>query len=84
MVFDYSMLVRMKKAEFLTNKHNKQRFIELLSDTFKLLINMLCQDDADVLIVKTTVEYSAKSKTVLVGEDIYLLVLHCYYTDATG
>ncbi len=36
-------------------------------------------DDADVLIVKTTIECSETCKTVLIGEDTDLLVLLCFY-----
>ena len=39
------------------------------------------RDDADVLIVKTTIDNAKKSKTVLVGEDTDLLILLCYYAN---
>lgn len=38
------------------------------------------QDDADVLIVKTTVESARTRSTVLVCDDTDVLVLFCYYT----
>ena len=40
---------------------------------------MCASGDADLLIVKTAVEATRKSDTVLVGDDTDLLVLLCFY-----
>jgi hypothetical protein len=72
----------LKKHEFLANKTNKQRFINLLSES---LVKAGCKavnanGDADVLIVQTAVEFAKTSDTVL-GDDTYLLVLLYFHSD---
>ncbi|KAK3716294.1 hypothetical protein QZH41_014573, partial [Actinostola sp. cb2023] len=84
--FTAEMKVAMKKDVFLSNAKNKQQFIEMLA-TF--LRNIDCQTrqakgDADVLIVKTTVESASEKTTILVGDDTDLLVLLLYYTPSNS
>ena len=70
-----------KKSEFLDNPSNKQRFINLLANTFKLAgIEVFnAKSDADTLIVATTIESSKRQATVLVRDDTDLLVLLLYH-----
>ncbi|WAR17805.1 hypothetical protein MAR_032399 [Mya arenaria] len=72
---------RGKKDKFLSNPENKQRFINLLGTHLSQhdCTVLHAPDDADVLIVKTTIECSETCKTVLIGEDTDLLVLLCFY-----
>ena len=80
--FTSSMPLQTKKEEFLSNnKHNKQRFIALLSQRLEQAgceIH-LARGDADVLIVQTALTSAAKQETVLVGDDIDLRVLLIYH-----
>ena len=80
------MKVTLKKDNFLANSKNKQRFINMLS---RFLQEDNCPTyhaagDADVLIVKITVESAGERNTVLVGDDTDLLVLLCFYTRSDG
>jgi 5'-3' exonuclease len=75
--FHLSTKLQLKKKEFLSNKENKQRFLELLGDA---LAKEGCEviharGDADTLIVQTAVRISEDRETVLVGDDTDLLVL---------
>ena len=60
--FTSSMVHQTKKEEFLSNKHNKQRFIALLSQRLEQAGCEIHQSrgDADVLIVQTALTSSAK------------------------
>ena len=65
------------KDVFLSNLSNKQRFIEAVGQRLsargcKVLHD---QSDADVLIAKTAIESEASLDTILVGDDIDLLIL---------
>jgi hypothetical protein len=75
------MTLCVKKEEFLRNKENKQRFIDMLGRRFEQcgchVVN--ASGDADVLIVKTAVAATHKYETVLIGDDTDLLVVMCYY-----
>ena len=75
------MTLCVKKEEFLRNKENKQRFIDMLGGKLEQcgcqVVN--ASGDADLLIVKTAVGVTSKSETPLVGDDTDLLVLMCYY-----
>ena len=78
--FTEEMLLIMKKATFLANSINKQRFIDMLSG---YLEKKTCKvyhfsGDADLLIVQKAVD-SSTTDTVLVGTD--LLVLLCYHAN---
>lgn len=67
----------MKKATFLSNNTNKQRFINMLGSYLeKKKYNVYhAPGDADLLIVQKAVESSTVMDTVLVGDDTDLLVL---------
>ena len=79
--FTSSMAVQTKKEEFLSNKHNKQRFTALLSQRLEQTGCEIHQarGDADIIIVETELTSAAKQETVLVGDDTYLLVLLIYH-----
>ena len=70
--FTSSMALQTKKEEFLSNKHNKQRFIALFSQRLEQAGCEIHQarGDADVLIVKTVLTSAAKQDTVV------LLIYH--------
>ena len=79
--FTSSMTLQTKKEEFLSNKHNKQRFITLLSQRLEQAGCEIHQarGDANVLIVQTALTSAGKQDTVLVGDDIDLFVLLIYH-----
>ena len=65
-IFTESMHLTMIKAQFLANKENKQRFINMLSTK---LVEMNCETyhasgDADLLIVQKAVESASTVHTV--------------------
>ena len=75
--FTRDMVLNVSKDVFLLNNHNKQQFINMLSNE---LVKNHCQvhhsqTDADVLIVEKTVQSSKEYPTALVAEDTDLLVL---------
>ena len=76
-LFTSAMPLRMKKTVFLSNKENKQRFINLLGESLQRAGFEVhnAPGDADVLIVSTAVTVAMKKTTVLVGEDTDLLIL---------
>ena len=84
--FSRSMVFVGKKTDFLANKENKQRFIDLLSDKLEC---HGCQtdhakSDADLLIVQTAIAAAASQPnktTVVVTEDTDILVLLCFHTE---
>ena len=71
----------MTKSEFLMNKINKQRFVNMLGETLEKnnCKSYYASADADLLMVKKAVESATTMKTVLVGDDTNLLVLLCYH-----
>ena len=75
--FNSSIALQAKKEEFLSNKHNKQRFIALLSQRLEEAGCDIHQ--ADVLIVQTASTSAANQETVLVGDDTDLLVFLIYH-----
>ncbi|KAL8591470.1 hypothetical protein ACOMHN_026660 [Nucella lapillus] len=79
--FTGDMILQDTRETFLANPSNKQRFINLLSETLMKLGFQIhhAKDDADCLIVKTTLDVAASSTTVLIGEDTDLLVLLLYH-----
>ena len=81
MTFTEKMHLTMTKSEFLMNKINKQRFVNMLGETLEKnnCKSYYASDDADLLIVKKAVESATTMKTVLVGDDTDLLVLLCYH-----
>lgn len=73
--FNESMEVSQEK--FLPNWFNKGKLIEMLILKFEEvgIATRQSRDGADVLIVETAIEKSMNNTTIIVGEDINLLVL---------
>ena len=80
-VFTLHMTLQTKKDFFLSNKKNKQRFIDFLCEALtKNSCTTVCADgDADCMIVAQALESSKSKTTVVVGDDTDLLVLLCYH-----
>ena len=85
------MTLNMKKDDFLLNKINKQRFLELLTHEINCgnLNSKQASGDADLEIVLTALKISEEQPTVIIGEDTDLLCLllhhandkhHIYFT----
>ena len=70
-----------KKEDFLSRDKNKEGMITLISTelTKRGCRVIQASGDADVDIVKATVDCSQVCSTTLVGEDTYLLILLLYY-----
>ena len=83
-IFTGETSLKLKKNEFLGNKVNKQRFLNMLSSFLeKAGCTMIhAKGDADILIVKTAVESAKVVNTVLIGDDTDLIILLCYHGDA--
>ena len=81
--FTEEMLLTMKKATFLANSMNKQRFIDMLSGHLEKKTCKVYHSsgDADLLIVQKAVDSSTTTDTILVGDDTDLLVLLCYHAN---
>ncbi|KAG1663714.1 ERO1-like protein beta [Nymphon striatum] len=79
--FTSDMVMKSKKDEFLSNKHNKQHFINTLSERLREAGCRTCHatGDADFLIAQTAVGCADSGETILVGDDTDLLVLLCYH-----
>ena len=79
--FAEEMQLSMKKATFLSNSTNKQRFINMLGCYLEEKKSKVYHTprDADLLIVEKAVELSTVIDTVLVGDDTDLFVLLCYH-----
>ena len=79
--FISSMALQAKKEEFLSNKHNKQKFIAMLSQRLEEAGYEIhrARGDADVLIVQAASTSADNQETVLVGNDTDLLVLLIYH-----
>lgn len=82
--FSPSMQLRMKKDAFLTNKRNKQHFINMLSS---YLEKSGCEirhadGDADVLIVSTALKAAETCDTILTGDDTDLMILLCHHANS--
>lgn len=76
-VFDQFMTVPLNQQQFLANIHNKSRFITLLSEkliTADIFVKH-ANNDADVLIIETALEQSNTNKTIVIGEDVDLLII---------
>ena len=84
------MVFNGRKEIFLSNKENKQRFINLLSDHLERngCIIDHAKDDADLLIAQTAIAVAARTAkpTVLVADDTDILILLCFHvpTNMTG
>ena len=71
------MTIQTHQQQFLANANNKARFISMLTDKLEAA-NILVQqasNDADVLIIETALKNLSTCETVVVGEDIDLLLL---------
>lgn len=77
-LFDEFMTVPTSQQKFLANTHNKSRFISMLKEKFtaeNILVKQ-ANNDADVLIIETAIEqFNFTNTTIVVGEDVDLLVL---------
>ncbi|KAI4476939.1 hypothetical protein M0804_013119 [Polistes exclamans] len=77
-IFDEFMTVPKNQQQFFTNINNKSRFISMLSNklTAANIAVKQAKNDADVLIIETAIEkFDATNTTIVVGEDVDLLVL---------
>ncbi|KAL5020495.1 hypothetical protein ScPMuIL_003387 [Solemya velum] len=83
--FNQDTIFSGKKEDFLSRDCNKQKMIDLISQTLRdesfEVIN--APGDADVEIVKSAVQSAVTRSTTLVGEDTDLLVLLLFYAKAT-
>lgn len=72
-----------KKELFLANQDNKQKFLSFLGDKMQEAGCTVIHSagDADLLIVKTALNYAQLQNVEVIGEDTDLLVLLCYYFD---
>ncbi|KAJ8896527.1 hypothetical protein PR048_001871 [Dryococelus australis] len=82
-VFSEEMSFHSKKDNFFRSKPNKQQFIHLLSEH---LVDSGCEvkhakRDDDLLIAESAVQYSKEKNTLVIGEDIDLLVLLSFYSE---
>lgn len=80
-IFNQKTVLKLKKQEFLANKVNKQRFIFALGEALqKVGCNIdHAKGDADLQIVKASIESAGVKDTVLIGDDTDLLVLLLYH-----
>lgn len=71
------MKVPISQEKFLSNRSNKNRFISTLMQKLENVntASKQAQDDADVLIIETAIEEAYTKKTIIVGEDVDLLVI---------
>lgn len=81
--FTPTMPLKLKKEIFLSNKTNKQTFINFLSEVMreKGIDTIHAEGDADLLIVNTAVHKHNfdNGMTALIGSDTDLLVLLCFH-----
>jgi hypothetical protein len=79
MLFDENMTATVSQEKFLANTKNKSRLICLVTEKFKAVNICVKQakDDTDFMIVETalTISKTNKNATVIVGEDIDILVI---------
>ncbi len=80
--FTEDMVLTIKKDLFLTNKVNKQKFIYMLGEHLSMAGCKVCHSpgDADLNIVKQTIDCGSRSPTTLIGDDTDLLILLCHHT----
>ncbi len=76
--FSEDMKLTMKKVDFLANRTSSCSAI-CLGASWKKCKVFHASGDADVLIVKNTVESALLMDIALVGEDTHLLILLCYH-----
>ena len=76
--------IEIKKDKFLSNYKNKETFLDHLAKHLNTIgiSTKMAKGDADVLIVSTAVEHLTRTtqKTVVVGNDVDLLVLILAHT----
>ena len=77
------MVAKLKKDDFIANRANKQRFINLLGAKLELsgCTVIHAEVDVDLLLVQTAVQSTKSVNTVLVGDDTDLLVLLCQHAE---
>ena len=83
--FNQDTIFSGKKEDFLSRDCNKQKMIDLISQTLR---DEGCEvnnapGDADVEIVKAAVQSAVTRSTTLIGEDTDLLLLLLFYAKAT-
>ncbi len=80
--FTENMVLKSNTDEFLANKTNKL-FINLLSERLAQAASVIshAQQDADLLIVRTTVQSAEVNYTIIVGDDTNLLTLLIYHAN---
>ena len=78
-----NMISKLKKAAFLSNKANKQAFINLFSTHLQYggCTVHHANSDADVLIVQKALEASMSSEVVVIADDTDILILLIYHAD---
>lgn len=85
-LFDNDMSLNIKKELFLRNKKNKQRFIELL--TKKLEGNgvsvSISFENVNITMANIAVQYSKLHDTVVVGKEVDLIMVLCFYATQDG
>ena len=76
------MVATSNEESFLRNNNNKDQFIKLLSHelAFNGFNTLLSIGDADVLIVKTTINFCSNQSIVVYADDTVILVLLMYHT----
>ena len=79
--FTDNLRLSTKKEVFLSNHHNKQAFILLLSKVLESsgVCCLHAEGDADLLIAQTALRQAMTQSTTVVGEDTDLLILLLYY-----
>ena len=80
---DSSKRLVLTREQFLSNQNNKKNFIKLLSNYMasENIRFRLAEADADLMIVKTAVEFSEHHDVTIIGEDTDLVVLLWHYMD---
>jgi len=75
--FEETMICTVSQENLLSNRNNKIRLISMLSAKFRLnnFIVKQATDDADVLIIETAINEAVNNITIVVGEDVDLLVI---------
>ena len=81
--FDLNTPCRTTKDTFLSNKENKQNFINMLGNQLEKKGCRVkhADGDADLNIVKAAVASAEENPTVVIGEDTDLLILLCFYAN---
>ena len=79
--FSHDTKLSCKKQTFLSNKKNKQHFVNMLGQHLECSGHnvVMCQQDADVQIVKEAMDALALADTIIVGDDTDVLVLAIHH-----